>query len=82
MTFLEKAKTTIFWKSVLKITIPFFIALIVISLLFNSFSSIIDFDIEAIKAQNFSDGKWKLFFLTKSTVSVLYGIWVTARNMK
>jgi len=82
MTFLEKVKTTIFWKSVLIITIPFFIALVIISLLFNSFSNIISFDIEAIKAANFSDGKWKLFFLTKSVVSILYGIWVTNRNIR
>jgi hypothetical protein len=82
MTFLEKAKTSIFWKSVLKITIPFFIALVIISLLFNSFSDIIDFDMEAIKAANFSDGKWKFFFFSKSVVSLLYGIWVTNRNTK
>jgi len=82
MTFLEKIKTTLFWKSVLRITIPFFIALTIISLLFNSFSNIINFDIEAIKAANFSDGKWKIFFLTKSVVSLLYGIWVTNRNVK
>ncbi len=82
MTFLEKTKTTIFWKSVLIITIPFFIALTIISLLFNGFSDIINFDLEAIKAANFSDGKWKIFFLTKSVVSLLYGVWVTNRNIK
>jgi len=82
MTFLEKAKTPIFWKSVLKITIPFFIALVIISLLFNSFSDIINFDMEAIKAANFSDGKWKVFIFSKSVVSLLYGSWVTNRNMQ
>ncbi|MCF6348256.1 MAG: hypothetical protein L3J20_08150 [Flavobacteriaceae bacterium] len=82
MIFLEKIKTPIFWKSTLKVTIPFFIALIIISLLFNSFSNIINFDLEAIKAANFSDGKWKQFLLTKSVVSLLYGIWITNRNMK
>jgi len=82
MTFLEKAKTGNFWRNVLKISITFFIILIAISLLFNSFSSIIDFDIEAIKSQNFTEGKWKTFFITKSVVSLLYGIWVTNRNIK
>ncbi len=82
MTFLEKIKTPIFWKSVLKITIPFFIALVIISLLFNSFSNIINFDLEAIKAANFSDGKWKNFFLSKSVISLLYGIWITNRNIR
>jgi len=82
MTFLEKVKTAIFWKNVLKISILFFIALVIISLLFNSFSSILNFDLEAIKTENFYNGKWKRFFITKSVVSALYGIWVTNRNMK
>ncbi len=81
MTFLEKIKTPFFWKSVLYIAIPFFIVLIIITLLFNSFSSILHFDLEAINAKNFADGKWKVFFLTKSVVSLLYGIWMTNRNM-
>ena len=82
MTFLEKIKLPIFWKSVLKIAIPFFIAVMLISLLFNNFSSIIDFDLETIKAQNFSDGKWKFFILSKSIVSLLYGVWMTQKNIK
>jgi hypothetical protein len=81
MTFLEKIKTPFFWKSALYIAIPFFIILIIITLLFNSFSSILHFDLEAIKAKNFADGKWKVFFLTKSVVSLLYGIWMANRNM-
>lgn len=82
MTFLEKVKTSVFWKKTLIISLLFFTAIVIVSLLFNSFSSIINFDIEAIKIQNFSDGKWKRFFITKSVVSILYGIWVTNRNMK
>ena len=82
MTFLEKAKTSIFWKNVIKISITFFVILIIISILFNSFSSVIDFDMQAIKSQNFTEGKWKAFFFTKLVVSLLYGIWVTNRNLK
>jgi len=82
MTFLEKIKTSVFWKKTLIISFLFFTAIVIVSLLFNSFSSIINFDMEAIKTQNFADGKWKRFFITKSVVSVLYGIWVTNRNMK
>jgi len=82
MTFLEKIKTTVFWKKTIIISILFFTAIVIVSLLFNSFSSIINFDIEAIKTENFSEGKWKRFFITKSVVSLLYGIWVTNRNMK
>jgi len=82
MTFLEKIKTSVFWKKTLIISFLFFTAIVIVSLLFNSFSSIINFDIEGIKVQNFSEGKWKRFFVTKSVVSILYGIWVTNRNMK
>ncbi len=82
MTFLEKAKTNIFWRNVAKISIMFIIIIVIISLLFNNFSSIIEFDVEAINSQNFSDGKWVNFILPKLVIGLLYGMWVTNRNMK
>ena len=82
MTFLEKIKSGIYWKNTLKISILFFISIIIISLLFNSFSSIISFDLESINTENFSEGKWMRFFYIKAAISVLYGMWVTARNIK
>ena len=82
MTFLEKIKTSIYWKNTLKISILFFISIVIISLLFNSFSSIISFDLEAINTKNFSEGKWMKFFYIKAAISLLYGMWVTARNIK
>lgn len=82
MTFQEKIKTPLFWTSVFKISAVFFIAVILISLLFQSFSSIIEMDMDAVVAQNFSEGKWKTFFFTKVIISLVYGIWVTAKNIK
>jgi antibiotic biosynthesis monooxygenase (ABM) superfamily enzyme len=82
MTFLDKIKTGIYWKNTVKISIVFFITIAIISLLFNSFSSIISFDLDAINSENFSDGKWINFFFIKAAVSLLYGMWVTARNIK
>jgi len=82
MTFLEKAQTIIFWRNVVKISMMFFIIIVIISLLFNNFSSIIDFDIEAINSQNFSEGKWVNFIIPKLVIGLLYGMWVTNRNMK
>ena len=82
MTFLEKIKSGIYWKNTLKISILFFISIVLISLLFNSFSSIISFDLESINTENFSEGKWMRFFYIKAAISVLYGMWVTARNIK
>lgn len=82
MTFGEKIKTSVFWKKTLQIAITFFVILFILSLLFNSFSALIKFDIESIIAENFSDGKWKRFFLSKIVISLLYGIWVTNKHMK
>jgi hypothetical protein len=82
MTFLEKIKTPLFWPSVLKIAAVFFIAVILVSLLFESFRSIINFDMQAVSEQNFTEGKWKKFFASKAIISLVYGIWVTARNIK
>ncbi|MET2983686.1 hypothetical protein [Aureibaculum conchae] len=82
MTFLEKIKTAFFWKRALMIIIPFFVFLVIISLLLNSFSAIIGADWAKIMEDNFYHGKWKLFFATKIMVSILYGLWVTNRNVK
>jgi hypothetical protein len=82
MTFLEKVKTSIFWRNVMKISMIFFIIIVIVSLLFNNFSSIIDFDTETIYSQNFSEGKWVNFIIPKLVIGLLYGMWVTNRNMK
>jgi len=82
MTFLEKVKTSIFWRNVTKISMIFFIIIVIVSLLFNNFSSIIDFDTETIYSQNFSEGKWVNFIIPKLVIGLLYGMWVTNRNMK
>tara|TARA_R110002073_G_scaffold40547_5_gene115326 strand:- start:486001 stop:486249 length:249 start_codon:yes stop_codon:yes gene_type:complete len=82
MNFSDKIKTTIFWTNTLKISLLFFVFLIVVSLLINSFSDIFKFDMAAIEETNFADGLWKRFFLSKLIISILYGMWVTNRNMK
>ena len=82
MTFLEKAQTSIFWRNVMKISSMFVIIIVIISLLFNSFSSIISFDVDAINSQNFTEGKWVNFIIPKLAIGLLYGMWVTNRNMK
>ncbi len=82
MTFAEKIKTALFWKHTLRIATMFFILLIIISLLINSFSDILKFDTEAIIAKNFANGNWVRFFVTKLVISVAYGMWIINRNMK
>jgi uncharacterized membrane protein len=82
MTFSDKIKTSIFWRNTLRISIMFFVILVIFSLLINSFSDIFKFDIEAIKTKNFGEGQWQRFFFSKIIIAVLYGMWVTNRNMK
>jgi hypothetical protein len=82
MTFQEKIKTGDFWKNTVKIALMFFVFLVIISLLINSFSDIFKFDIEAVKATNFSEGKWKRFVVSKIVIAFLYGMFVTNKNIK
>jgi len=82
MTFQEKIKTSLYWKHTLRMALLFFILLIIFSLLFNSFTDILKFDIDAVEATNFADGKWRKFMGTKGAISLLYSMFVVARKMK
>ena len=82
MTFLEKIKTPKFRKNVAKVAIPFFIAVTVISLLWNNWSDIFSGDFAKVSETNFDDGKWKTFWGMKFFVSFFYGIYITNKNMK
>ncbi|MDJ0646066.1 MAG: hypothetical protein QNJ57_08815 [Flavobacteriaceae bacterium] len=81
MTFAEKIKTAVFWKHVLRVSLLFFVLLVLISLLINSFSDILKFDTEAVYTKNFADGNWIRFFSTKLIISLVYGMWIINRNM-
>ncbi len=82
MSLLTKIKQPDFWTNFLKVFIPFFIIVSVISLLINSSSSIFSGDFNEVAAQNFSDGKWKTFFGYKLFFSSFYGMYITNKNMK
>ena len=82
MTFIENVRTRIFWINTLRIATVFFIAIIIISLLFNNFSSIVKLDFQSIKNEHFLEGRWKVFFFPKIVISLLYGMWVTHRKTK
>ncbi|MDZ7613173.1 MAG: hypothetical protein U5K51_05270 [Flavobacteriaceae bacterium] len=66
----------------LKIALIFFIVLTILSLLFNSFSDLVSMNLTAVMENNFYDGKWISFFGIKIIFSLVYGMWMTARNMK
>jgi hypothetical protein len=82
MTFTEKIKHPQFWPVTFKVALTFFGILIIISLLFNSFSALIRFDFAKVAEENFTDGKWLNFFGIKLLVSLVYAIWTTSRNIK
>ena len=82
MSFLDKIKQPIFWTSFAKIALPFFIIVVVISLLMNSFSEIFSGDFETVNQINFAEGKWKNFFGFKIVFSTVYGLYTTNKKMK
>ena len=82
MSFFKKTQNPLFWSNFLKVSIPFFIIVIIFSLLWNSWSQIFSGDFAAVAETNFNDGKWKTFFGVKIVVCVIYGLYVTNKNMK
>jgi hypothetical protein len=82
MTFLEKIKQPIFWSNFIKVAIPFFIIVTLISLFLNSWRDIFAGDFTKVNAINFTDGKWINFFGIKVVISFIYGVYVTNKNMK
>jgi hypothetical protein len=82
MTFTEKIQQPVFWMNTFKIALTFFIVLTIISLLFNSFSDLVSMNFTAVMENNFYEGKWISFFGIKIIFSLVYGMWMTARNMR
>lgn len=82
MTFKEKIKHPQFWPNFLKVAIPFFIVVTLISLILNSWRDIFAGDFAAVAETNFNDGKWKNFWGIKLFISFFYGLYITNKNMK
>ena len=82
MPFLTKVKQKEFWQNTLKIAIPFFIFVTIISLLMNSWRDIFTGDFNKLIEDNFSNGKWIQFWFYKIFLSFLYGMYMTNKNMK
>ncbi len=82
MTFTEKIKLKEFWINFAKITIPFFIAVVVVFLIMGNSKALFSGNWSVLNEQYFSDGKWQGFFAPKVVMSVLYGLWITNKNMK
>ena len=82
MKFTQKIKTKEFWTYFVKIAIPFFIVVTLISIFINSWREIFAFEFESVSNSNFGDGKWKNFWGMKLFISFFYGLYITNKNMK
>ncbi|WP_299058050.1 hypothetical protein [uncultured Polaribacter sp.] len=82
MSFINKIKQPQFFANFLKIAIPFFIIVTIVSLLMNSFSDIFAGNFTEVANLNFNNGKWISFFGIKIAISIFYGVYVTLKKTK
>ncbi|SDS36518.1 hypothetical protein SAMN05216503_2826 [Polaribacter sp. KT25b] len=82
MSFLEKIKNPEFWSNFLKVAMPFFVVVILVSLFINSGRDIFNGDFTKVGEANFGNGKWKNFFAFKIIFSVFYGLYITNKKME
>lgn len=82
MTFKEKIKYKLFWLNFFKVAVPFFIILILFTLLWKNWSAFMKGDFTTIAEENFRNGKWKVFFGVKLVTSAIYGLYITNKNFR
>lgn len=81
MTFLDNFKKPKFWRLFINFAIPFFLFVIVFSLLINSFSDIFSANFSEVNKTNFAEGKYKAFFAPKIVLSLVYGFYMANKNI-
>lgn len=82
MSFFKKIKQKEYWQNTLKIALPFFVFVTIISLIMNSWRDVFAGDFIKLINDNFSDGKWMTFWGYKIFLSLVYGMYMTNKNMK
>ena len=82
MSFLNKIQQAEFWSKFLKVALPFFIIVTLISLFMNSWREIFAGDFTTVSKVNFNNGKWMRFFGIKVIISFIYGLYITNKNIK
>ena len=80
MMFLKNLRNSNFWRLFLHFAAPFFIFVTIFSLLINSFSDVFSGNFDKVYQNNFSDGKWKIFFTPKIVLSIIYGLYMANKN--
>ena len=71
----------LFWRNVIRVTIPFFIFVTLFSLVFTNSKDIFSGNFNNVYEINFSNGKWIRFWGFKIIFSFIYGIWITNKKM-
>lgn len=71
-----------FWKNVFKVGFPFLLIVTAFSLVFNTGSAIFSGDFDKVYEVHFANNRWIRFWLSKVVISVLYGMYVSNKNMK
>ena len=82
MSIINKIKQPLFWSNFLKVILPFFVLVTLISLGMNSWKDIFNGDFNKVAELNFNNGKWVNFFGIKLIISVIYAFYITNKNMK
>lgn len=70
----------LFWRNVMRITIPFFIFVTLFSLVFTNYKDIFSGNFNNVYEINFSKRKWIRFWGFKIIFSFIYGIWITNKK--
>lgn len=79
---MSKFTTPLFWNKFIRIFLPFFILLVVISLILNSSRDIFSGDFAKVATDNFANGEWVRFFGYKFGIAFVYALFVTNKNLK
>lgn len=80
MSILKKMQQPLFWRNVMRVTIPFFIFVTLFSLVFTNYKDIFSGNFNNVYEINFSKGKWIRFWGFKIIFSFIYGIWITNKK--
>ena len=82
MSFTKNIQKPLFWKNVVRIAIPFLLIVTVFSLLFKTGSAVFSGDFDTVYNVHFANKQWIRFWLSKVVIALLYGMYVSNKNMK
>ncbi len=82
MSFNENIKKSLYWGHVLKMALFLIIIISLFTLVFQTGGALFSGDFDTVYNVHFANKQWVRFFLTKTTVSVLYAMYVVNKRIK